>query len=80
MNLDNHDFRAAIVAHPITGMLHASHIPNRPRCNDRTNKMHKMVNLQKVTAAHASMFCERCFGDAETVRTNAANGEYRLAI
>lgn len=70
-----------IVSHPITGMMHASWSPSgRPRCNNRTKKLHRMVTLDRVLSASDEMFCEKCFGDAQYVRNNAANNRFQLAI
>jgi len=76
------DMRTLIVTHPITGMMHASWSPasGRPRCNSRTKKLHRMVTLDRVLSASSEMFCDKCFGDAQHVRNNAANGRFRLAM
>ena len=76
------DTRTLIVAHPISGMMHASWSPatGRPRCNSRMKKAHHMVTLDRVLSASSEMFCDKCFGDANHVRNNAANGRFRLAI
>ena len=74
------DWRFSIVIHPLTGMLHAAHLIGRPQCNSRTKKLHSMVTLDRVLSASSEMFCDKCFGDAQRARENAANGRYKLAI
>jgi hypothetical protein len=71
---------ARIVSHPITGMLHVAYFNSRPQCNGRTKKLHRMVTIDRVLSASSEMFCDRCFGDAQHVRNNAANGRFQLAI